>query len=201
MGGKARRMSALEVATYGLLAAIALIFGYVEAVVPLPVAAPGIKLGLGNIVVLFTLAGFGVRPGACVALVKVVVSALLFGSPYIALYSAGGAVLSFAAMWAALHCRRLSIVGVSMVGGVFHMLGQLAVVAFTFSPYVSLVYLPVLVVAGLATGLLTGYVCRIVIRTCGRSGLFARRAKELARRADAAGGARGRGEGDEPDGC
>lgn len=197
MGGKARRMSALEVATYGLLAAIALIFGYVEAVVPLPVAVPGIKLGLGNIVVLFTLAGFGVVPGACVALVKVVVSALLFGSPYVALYSAAGAALSFAAMWAALHCRALSIVGVSMVGGVTHMLGQLAVVAFTFSPYVSLLYLPVLVVAGLVTGLLTGYVCRLVIRTCARSGLFARRAKELARAAKVA---QGKGVGDESDG-
>ncbi len=192
MGGNARRMSALEVATYGLLAAIALIFGYVEAVVPLPVAVPGIKLGLGNIVVLFTLAGFGVRPGACVALVKVVVSALLFGSPYIALYSAGGAILSFAAMWAALYSRRLSIVGVSMIGGVAHMLGQLAVVTFTFSPYVALLYLPVLVIAGLVCGLLTGYVCRLVIRTCGRSGLFAKRARELARRTNAA-GAKGNG--------
>ena len=189
MGGKARRMSALEVATYGLLAAIALIFGYVEAVVPLPVAVPGIKLGLGNIVVLFTLAGFGAAPGACVALVKVVVSALLFGNPSLLMYSAGGAALSFAAMWEALHCCRLSIVGVSMVGGVFHMLGQLAVVAFTFSPYVALLYLPVLVVAGLVTGLLTGYVCRLVIRTCARSSLFRRRAKELARQAGAAGAA------------
>lgn len=197
MAGKARRMSALEVATYGLLAAIALIFGYVEAVVPLPAAVPGIKLGLGNIVVLFALAGFGTVPGACVALVKVVVSALLFGNPSVAMYSAAGAALSFATMWAALHCRRLSIVGVSMVGGVFHMLGQLAVVAFTFSPYISLLYLPVLVAAGLATGLLTGYVCRLVIRTCARSGLFARRARELARAAKAG---QGKGEGDELDG-
>ena len=102
------------------------------------------------------------------------------------MYSAGGAALSFAAMWVALHWSRLSIVGVSMVGGVFHMVGQLAVVAFTFSPYVALVYLPVLMISGLVTGLLTGYVCRLVIRTTAKSNLFKSRARELARREGAA---------------
>ena len=184
--GTARRMSALEVATYGLLAAVALIFGYVEALFPLSLPVPGIKLGLGNIVVLFTLAGFGWRAGLAIALVKVVVSALLFGNPMVLMYSAGGAALSFAAMWVALHWSRLSIVGVSMVGGVFHMVGQLAVVAFTFSPYVALVYLPVLMISGLVTGLLTGYVCRLVIRTTAKSNLFKSRARELARREGAA---------------
>lgn len=184
--GTARRMSALEVATYGLLAAVALIFGYVEALFPLPLPVPGIKLGLGNIVVLFALAGFGWRAGLAIALVKVAVSALLFGNPMVLMYSAGGAALSFAAMWVALHWSRLSIVGVSMVGGVFHMVGQLAVVAFTFSPYVALVYLPVLMISGLATGLLTGYVCRLVIRTTAKSNLFKNRARELARREGAA---------------
>ena len=184
--GTARRMSALEVATYGLLAAVALIFGYVEALFPLPLPVPGIKLGLGNIVVLFTLAGFGWRAGLAITLVKVVVSALLFGNPMVLMYSAGGAALSFAAMWVALHWSRLSIVGVSMVGGVFHMVGQLAVVAFTFSPYVALVYLPVLMISGLVTGLLTGYVCRLVIRTTAKSNLFKSRARELARREGAA---------------
>ena len=184
--GTARGMSALEVETYGLLAAVALIFGYVEALFPLPLPVPGIKLGLGNIVVLFTLAGFGWRAGLAIALVKVVVSALLFGNPMVLMYSAGGAALSFAAMWVALHWSRLSIVGVSMVGGVFHMVGQLAVVAFTFSPYVALVYLPVLMISGLVTGLLTGYVCRLVIRTTAKSNLFKSRARELARREGAA---------------
>ena len=85
-------------------------------------------------------------------------------------------------MWVALHWSRLSIVGVSMAGGVFHMVGQLAVVAFTFSPYVALVYLPVLMISGLVTGLLTGYVCRLVIRATAKSNLFKSRARELARR-------------------
>ena len=76
-------------------------------------------------------------------------------------------------MWVALHWSRLSIVGVSMVG-------QLAVVACTFSPYVALVYLPVLMISGLVTGLLTGYVCRLVIRTTAKSNLFKSRARVCA---------------------
>ena len=175
------RLSALDVATYGLLAAVALIFGYVEALFPLPIPVPGVKLGLGNVVVLLALAGFGWRPGLAVMLVKVVASALLFGNPSVFAYSLAGALASFAAMWGALHVRRLSLVGVSMVGGVAHMLGQAAVVAAVLAPYVALVYLPVLMVAGLITGLLTGYVCRMVARAVGRSTLFRRRARELAK--------------------
>ena len=177
-----RNKSAQRVAVSGLLTSLMLVLGLIERQFPLTAAIPGIKLGLGNIVVLFALAGFGWRAGLAIALVKVVVSALLFGNPMVLMYSAGGAALSFAAMWVALHWSRLSIVGVSMVGGVFHMVGQLAVVAFTFSPYVALVYLPVLMISGLVTGLLTGYVCRLVIRTTAKSNLFKSRARELARR-------------------
>lgn len=180
-GGTRGRLAASDVAAYGLLAAVALIFGYIEALFPLPVPVPGIKLGLGNIVVLFALAGFGAWPGFAVMLVKVSVSALLFGNPAVFAYSMAGALASFAAMWCALRVRGFSIVGVSMVGGVFHMAGQLAVVALVLAPHVALAYLPVLFVAGLATGALTGYACRAVIRTAGRSSLFRKKRRELAR--------------------
>lgn len=174
------RLSALEVATYGLLAAVALIFGYIEALFPLPVPVPGVKLGLGNVVVLYALASFGWRPGLLVMLVKVGASALLFGNPTVFAYSLAGALASFAGMAAALRWwRALSIVGVSMLGGVLHMVGQCLVVSVVLAPYVALAYLPVLVIAGLVTGLLTGYVCRLVIRATGRSSLFRRRRKEL----------------------
>lgn len=172
-----RSLAAADVATFGILAALALVCGYVEAVVPLPVPVPGVKLGLGNVVVLFALAAFGLRAGFAVMLVKVVACALLFGNPTLFVYSLAGGLVSFAAMALALHVRALSIVGVSMVGGVGHMLGQLAVVAAVLAPRVALAYLPVLLVAGLAAGLLTGYVCRLMIRVFGRSSLFARRRK------------------------
>lgn len=179
--------AASDVATFGLLAALALVCGYVEAVVPLPVPVPGVKLGLGNVVVLFALASFGLRPGFVVMLVKVVACALLFGNPAMFIYSFAGGLLSFAAMAAGLRWHALSIVGVSMVGGVAHMLGQSAVVAVVLAPYVALTYLPILLAAGLLAGLLTGYVCRLMIRVFGHSSLFARRRKAMARATASAG--------------
>ncbi len=176
------RLPASDVAVFGLLAAVALICGYVEALFPLPVPIPGVKLGLGNVVVLFTMAAFGLRAGFLVMVVKVVASALLFGNPAVFAYSIAGALVSFAAMALALRARRLSIVGVSMVGGVAHMVGQSAVVAFVLAPYVALSYLPVLLVAGLASGLVTGYLCRLMIRVFGHSSLFRRRMKQQRER-------------------
>ena len=76
------RLSALQVATYGVLAAVALVCGYVESLVPLPVPVPGIKLGLGNVVVLYALVAFGPRPALAIMLAKVCASALLFGNPH-----------------------------------------------------------------------------------------------------------------------
>ncbi len=175
------RLSAYDLAACGLLACIALIFGYVEAVFPLPIPVPGVKLGLGNVVVLFALVAFGWRAGVLVMLVKVAASALLFGNPTVFLYSLAGGALSFAAMCVGVRLRCLSVVGVSMLGGAFHMVGQLSVVALVLAPYVALTYLPVLLVVGLATGLLIGYICRLVIRTVGRSSFFAQRRKRLAR--------------------
>lgn len=183
-GARRGRLSAFDVAALGLLAAVALILGYVEALFPLPVPVPGIKLGLGNVVVLFALVAFGRRAGLLVMVVKVFASALLFGNPTVFLYSLAGGTASYAAMCAGVRLRGpgkgLSVVGVSMLGGAFHIVGQLAVVAFVLAPYVALAYLPVLVLVGTATGCLTGYVCRLALRTTGRSSFFAQRRKRLS---------------------
>lgn len=180
------RIPASNVALYGLLAAVALICGYVEALVPLPVPVPGIKLGLGNVVVLFALAAFGAKSGLVIMLVKVVASAMLFGNPAVFAYSLAGGLASFGAMCLAARCRALTVVGVSMVGGVCHMLGQSLVVAMLLAPYVALGYAPVLVVSGLVAGLLTGYVCRFVIRTVGGSSHFARQRRLMRARVPSA---------------
>lgn len=173
-GGEGR-LGVREVALYGVLAAVALIFGYLEMLLPLPVPVPGVKLGLGNLVVLFALAAFGWRPALVLSMVKVVASALLFGNPAVFAYSLAGALTSLAAMCLASRTERLSLVGVSMVGGVFHMVGQGVVVCVVLSPAIVLAYLPVLLVAGLLTGALVGVLCRIVLRTAARSSTFVRR--------------------------
>lgn len=188
-GGAAGRpagggLSGHDVALYGVLAALALVFGYIEVLFPLPVPIPGIKLGLGNIVVLFALVAFGWRQCLAVMVVKVVASSLLFGNPAVLMYSLAGGVASCLAMCASSRLRCLSIAGVSMVGGVFHMFGQLAVVSAVLAWRVALAFAPVLIVSGLVTGFIIGYLCRLVIRTVGRSRFFKsrRKASRLERR-------------------
>jgi heptaprenyl diphosphate synthase len=197
-----RANSAVRVATYGALAALALIFGYLEALFPLPIPVPGIKLGLGNIVVLYALVCLGERAGFGIMLVKVVASALLFGNPLVFAYSLGGALVSFALMAVALRWQRLSLVGVSMIGGVGHMLGQLIVVSVVLTWRIALFYLPILVVAGLVTGAIVGILCRLTIRATRNSAVIRDQRKRLAAAAassvegyaDGAGAAIGAGE-------
>lgn len=175
------RMGATQVATYGVLAGLALVCGWVESLVPPPVPVPGIKLGLGNIVVLYALVVFGARPAGVIMLVKVCASALLFGNPTVFAYSLAGGVLSWAAMALASRWRALSVPGLSMVGGVFHMVGQMAVVALVLTPRIALAYLPVLLVAGVTSGLVVGYLCRLVLRATASTGIVRAQRRRLAR--------------------
>lgn len=158
-------------ARVGVLSALALVFGYIETFIPLPVPAPGIKLGLANIVVLVALVLMDVRSAALVALVKVLASGFLFGNPVMMLYSAGGTLLAFAAMAALTRVRELSVVLVAIVGAILHNVGQLSVASVMLgTPYVW-ASAPVLIVAACATGALSGVATRYLLSCLGRPAL------------------------------
>ncbi len=140
----------------GVLAALAMLLGYLESFVPMVI--PGAKLGLANIAVLIALAQ-GDRTGALfVGLVKVVATGLLFGNPVTLAYAATGTLLAFACMapLSALPTMRLEMV--SVVGALAHEAGQLVVAQQLLGT--TLVWygaLP-LAVAGVITGTLCGVV-------------------------------------------
>lgn len=163
-------MSAHDVASYGVLTALCLVLGYLEVLFPLPVAVPGVKLGLGNIVVLFALATYGRKPAFVLMLFKVCSSALLFGNPAVFPFSFAGGLLSFAAMALVLPSGRLSLVGTSVLGGVTHNLGQVIMVALLLGPAIALANVPILLVAGIITGLAIGLICQAALKALGGSG-------------------------------
>lgn len=148
---------ARSVALCGALAGVALIFGYVEALIPIPFPVPGMKLGLANIAVVVALWALGPREALAVNLVRVAVSALLFGTLMSLWFSLAGCLLSFAAMAVLKKTGLMGITGVSAVGGIFHNVGQLAVAAFVLGTASILYYLPFLLLAGLVTGLALGF--------------------------------------------
>lgn len=152
-----------KTALYGLLVALAFIFSYLESLLPLTLGIPGIKLGLANLVVVVTLYCLGARAGLAVALLRILLAGLTFGSLTTMLYSLAGGLLSYGVMLLCRRCRHLSVIGVSMAGGVSHNIGQIIVAAaVTATPQV-VWYLPVLILAGLATGALIGFISALLL--------------------------------------
>ena len=147
-----------RLAKIGLLSSLALVLSYLETMVPLPVALPGVKLGLANVAVVVALFVLDWRSAAAVAAAKVVASGLLFGSPVMLAYSLGGMALAFSGMLALRAIPGVGAVAVSMAAAVLHNAGQLVVAAIMLKTPAVIINLAPLSVAALVTGLLTGVV-------------------------------------------
>lgn len=157
-------MKAGRIAYYGLFAALAVLMGYVEMLVPVPVPIPGVKLGLANVVALVMLYYMDAKSAFFISLVRVVLCGLLFAGFAGLLYSLSGALLSFAAMALLKKTGRFSMIGVSVAGGVFHNVGQITVAALAVENVRMAYYLPFLLVSGVVTGVLIGLVAQMALR-------------------------------------
>ena len=147
-----------KVAYFGILLCLALILSYVEALVPLPLGIPGVKLGLPNLLIVVALYTLPLPQVYLLSTARILVSGFLFGGFFGIVYSLAGGLLSLTVMAVARHKKFFSVFGVSMAGGVSHNLGQLLVAAFVVQTASLLYYLPVLLVSGLLTGALIGVV-------------------------------------------
>ena len=142
----------------GLLTSLGLIAGYIEFLIPIPLGIPGVKPGLANIVIVWALYSLGPWEALMINGMRIFLSGFLFGNFSMILYSLAGAAVSFLCMCLAKKSGLFSMTGVSMIGGVMHNMGQL-LVAMAVLETVSLVYYgPVLLAAGVITGLLIGIV-------------------------------------------
>ena len=146
-----------RLAFLGLCTALALVFAYIEAMLPpLFSAVPGIKLGLPNIVVIFVLYRCGTMPALCVSVVRVAAVSLLFGNPVTFAYSISGALISFAVMALLKRLDLFSTTGVSVAGGVFHNVGQILMAILLLGTAELGYYLAVLAVSGTISGIFIG---------------------------------------------
>ena len=138
----------------GALSALAMLLGYLESFVPVPI--PGVKLGLANIAVLVALAGRDVSGAFFVGLVKVLATGLLFGNPVTLAYSVTGTLLAFALMAPLSLLPTMRLWMVSVVGALAHETGQLLVAQLLLGTPLVWYSAPVLAVAGCLTGLFCG---------------------------------------------
>lgn len=153
-----------KTAILSMLTGFALMLSYVEALIPLAPGIPGIKLGLANLCIVLCLYLYGWREALCVNVARVLLSAFLFGNFYVILYSLAGALLSFGAMLLAKRLSCFSAVGVSVLGGVFHNIGQLIMAGLVVETIQVIWYLPWLMAAGCLTGLMIGFLAMEVMR-------------------------------------
>lgn len=159
-----RTSAASRAAFCGALTALALMFSYVEFLFPLPLGVPGIKPGFANIVVLVALFAAGERCALAVNCARILLSALLFGSVFSALYSLAGGLVSFAAMVLLKKAGPFSVTGISVAAGALHNMAQLAVAAFIVETARVFFYIPVLLLSGMVTGALTGMLSVLILR-------------------------------------
>ena len=153
-----------RVAYFGVFTALALIFSYVESLIPFQIGIPGVKLGLANLIIVIALYKMSLREAYLLSVTRVVLAGFIFGSMFSILYSLAGALLGLTVMALLKRNVGFSVLGVSIGGGVMHNVGQLAVAMFVVQTFSVSYYVPVLLVAGLLTGLVIGIAADAMLR-------------------------------------
>lgn len=160
-----RNKSAQKVAISGLLTSLMLVFGLIERQFPLTAAIPGVKLGLANSVLLYSLYMLGIKQSFVLMLLKALMSWLIYTNMSAMFYSLGGGLCSLLVMILLSRINGVSLLGVSALGAVFFNVGQILVaVVMLNTPQLIITYLPVLMVSGVVTGVLTGVVAQMVMK-------------------------------------
>lgn len=153
-----------------LLTALALIFSYLESLIPLPLMLPGFKLGLCNVVVLFCAYRLSLWDAALLSLVRVLVTSLLFGNVTGFLFSLFGAIFAFLAIVFAktLLLKQLSFVGVSVLSAAAFNFGQILAASLLYASVSVFSYLPLLLVASAVFGGAVGLLLNLIFDRLGK---------------------------------
>lgn len=151
-------------AYFGVFTALALIFSYVESLIPIHFGVPGIKLGLANLLIVIFLYKRNAKEALLLSVIRIVLSGFLFANLFSILYSLAGGILSLAVMAYLKKRGTFSVVGISIAGGVAHNLGQLVVAMLVVETYRVGYYFPVLLIAGVLTGMLIGIVAAEILK-------------------------------------
>ncbi len=154
----------LKLTTLALTISFSMLLSYIESRIPAFVAIPGIKVGLANIAVIFTLYKFGLKEAIVVSVIRVMLVSTLFGTPVSFIYSISGAALSLISMFILKKLTPLTEVAISVIGGVMHNIGQIAAASLMLETNVVLYYLPFLLVSGTIAGIVVGIASALLIK-------------------------------------
>ena len=153
-----------KIALCGVLIALAMILSYLESLVPIHMAVPGVKLGLANLVTIIALQKLDLRATVVISVGRIILSNVLFGNMAVLLYSLGGAACSILIMTALKKCRVFGLVGISVAGAVFHNLGQILVAVCVMENVRIFYYMFILLITGTVAGVAIGLLASFLLK-------------------------------------
>lgn len=159
----AHKNPAHQTALYGMLIALAFVLSFIETLIPISLGIPGVKLGLANLVTIVGLYTVGIGGTVVVSLIRIVLVSFTFGNTFAMFYSLGGWILSILLMVFIKRKDWLGPVGISVIGGVGHNIGQICVAAFVVKQVWVFTYLPALLLAGTIAGTIIGLVGGMIV--------------------------------------
>lgn len=152
---------------YGMLIALSFVLSFVESLIPISLGIPGVKLGLANLVTVVGLYTVGIGGTVAVSLLRIVLVGFTFGNLFAMFYSLGGWALSLLVMVMSRKGKWFGAAGTSILGGICHNIGQLCVAAVVVRQAGVFFYLPVLLPAGTAAGLVIGILGGMIVNRIG----------------------------------
>ncbi len=162
--GRTHGWSTKRITYTGMFVAIAMVFSYLESMIPVNIVVPGVKLGLANMVTIVVMYRLRISDAWIVSLVRVVLSSLLFGNMTVMVYSMAGAVLSLLVMTLCRKKDLFGLLGTSILGGVSHNAGQIAMAALLMKSGNIMLYMPVLCISGTIAGVCIGLAGAVLVR-------------------------------------
>ena len=158
-------MKVHKIALLGVLLAVTIVIAILESFIP-SFTIPGIKLGFANIVILVTLYEVGILEAVFINLVRVLVVSLVKGT-FLSMgffMSLTGAFMSLGIMILFhLVIKKFSIIGVSVIGSLFHVIGQILIAMIYMGSVYVVYYLPIIGISAVITGILVGFIARAII--------------------------------------
>jgi heptaprenyl diphosphate synthase len=160
-------MEIKRITRLSLLLALSVVLNLIESVIPIfNGTIPGLKLGLANIVILFTLYEFSFKESITISIMRVVLVGILriglFSMAFF--FSLSGAIISIIIMALAKEYTKLSIIGVSILGSIFHSIGQIIIACIFVNSTSMVLYLPWILLFSIPTGIFTGILSRELLK-------------------------------------
>lgn len=149
------------------LLALSVVLSIIESFIPIfSGIIPGVKIGLANIVVVYVLYKYTFKDAIILSILRVILVGFvrtgIFNSIF--MFSICGALFSVLFMYIFKRFTKLSPIGISIIGSIFHLLAQLLCACIFINNFNIIYYLPFILIIGIISGTITGILSNTLIK-------------------------------------